>query len=90
MRHADRRTVEHSALTASQRSQRAKIAAAARWAKADGHQGTQAARDAFMARFEDEVDPDGVLSADERARRAESARRAYFQRMAFARSRKSA
>ncbi|WP_408895895.1 hypothetical protein ACJ5H2_13340 [Nocardioides sp. R1-1] len=90
MQHADRRTVEHSSLSASQRSQRAKIAAAARWAKADGHAGTQAARDAFLARFEAEVDPDGVLPPQERARRAESAKRAYFQRMAFARGRKSA
>ena len=36
-----------------------------------------------MARFEREVDPDGTLSPDERARRAESKRRAYFQRLAL-------
>lgn len=90
MQHADRRTVEHSSLTASQRSQRAKIAASARWAKGDRVAGTQAARDAFMARFEDEVDPERVLPVSERARRAESARRAHFQRMAFDRGRRSA
>lgn len=89
MQHTDRRTVQHSSLTASERSQRARLAAQSRWAKADRQAGTQAARDAFMARFEDEVDPDRVLSAQERGRRAESARKAHFQRMAFNR-RKSA
>lgn len=83
----DRRTAAHSDLTPSQRTQRARLAARSRWAKTDGSQGTQAARDAFMARFELEVDPDGVLAPDERAKRAESARRAYFQRLAFDRHR---
>ena len=43
-----------------------------------------------MARFEREVDPDQVLPPDERARRAEHARKAYFQRLALksARSRR--
>lgn len=36
-----------------------------------------------MQRFEREVDPDGILAPDERARRAESKRRAYFQRLAL-------
>lgn len=81
----DARRVEHSRLTPQQRSQRARIAAAARWAKADPSEGTAAARAAFLARFEAEVDPDGVLPVGERARRAESARRAYFQRMAYER-----
>jgi hypothetical protein len=36
-----------------------------------------------MAKFEREVDPDGVLPPDERARRAEHKRRAYFQRLAL-------
>lgn len=85
---ADRRTVAHSTLTAAERSRRARLAAHARWAKSDGPEGTQAARAAFLARFEREVDPGGVLPPDERARRAEHAKRAYFQGMAFARSRK--
>ena len=79
----DRRTREHSNLTASQRTQRARLAARARWAKDDGSKGTQAARDTFLARFDDEVDPHRELAPDERAKRAESARRAYFQRLAF-------
>lgn len=86
----DRRTAEHSSLTASQRAQRARIAAQARWLREDGSQGTHAAREAFMARFEREVDPDGTMHPDERERRAASARRLYFQRLAFAKSRKAA
>ena len=43
---------------------------------------TKAAREAFMARFEREVDPDGTLSPEERARRAEAARKAYFVQLA--------
>jgi hypothetical protein len=35
-----------------------------------------------MARFEDQVDPDRVLPADERARRASAARRAHFLSLA--------
>lgn len=84
----DRRTAEHSDLTASQRSQRARIAALSRWSQEDGGSGTQAARDAFMAKFEMAVDPDGQLDPRERERRAEAARRAHFQRMAFNRHRK--
>lgn len=83
----DRRTAEHSGLSESQRSQRARLAANSRWAKADRTEGTEAARAAFMARFEREVDPRGELDPVERAKRAESAKRAYFQGLAFARSR---
>jgi hypothetical protein len=36
----------------------------------------------FLARFEREVDPDGVLEPAERARRAENARRIYMIRLA--------
>jgi hypothetical protein len=41
-------------------------------------------RAAFLARFEQEVDPDGCLDPEERARRAEQARRAYFARLSLA------
>jgi hypothetical protein len=37
-----------------------------------------------LARFEAEVDPDGILSPEERRRRAEHARSAYFVRLALA------
>lgn len=88
VRMGDMRTTTHSQLTPSQRSQRARIAARARWAQQDGSTGTQAARDTFLARFERQVDPDGLLDPVERARRAESAKREHFQRMAYRRHRK--
>lgn len=81
----DRRTREHSALTPTQRSQRARIAALARHSRTDGRDATQPAREAFLARFERQVDPDGRLDPQERARRAEAAKREHFQRMAYAR-----
>lgn len=62
----------------------AQLAANTRWSKeGDRTAATQAARDALQRRFEDQVDPDRVLSDAERAKRAESARRAHFQRMAL-------
>lgn len=42
---------------------------------------TAPARKAFLDRFEREVDPDRTLDPLERARRAESAKRAYFLRL---------
>ena len=48
----------------------------------DPKETTKAAREAFMARFEQEVDPDGTLVPKERARRAEAARKAYFAQLA--------
>ena len=73
-------------LTPEQRTLRARIAAHARWSKEDPRAATKPARDAFLARFEAEVDPDGVLPEGERLRRAESARKAYFVRLALASS----
>jgi hypothetical protein len=62
----------------------ARIAANERWAmEPDRTAATAAARKAFADHFENEVDPDGVLSPSERARRAESARRAHMYRMAL-------
>ena len=48
----------------------------------DPKETTKAARTAFMARFEREVDPEGALPPEERARRAEAARKAYFAQLA--------
>jgi hypothetical protein len=45
---------------------------------------TAPARAAFLSRFEREVDPDGVLDPQERARRAEHAKKAYFIKLALA------
>jgi len=44
---------------------------------------TSAARRAFLDRFEREADPDGILPAHERARRAHHLRSAYFTRLAL-------
>lgn len=68
-----------SQLSPEQRSLRARIGAHALHAKvADPKAHTAPARAAFLDRFDRQVDPDGVLSPDERARRAEHARKAYF------------
>jgi len=48
-----------------------------------GRTNTGPARAAFNDRFEREVDPEGVLSPSERARRADFARKAYFTRLAY-------
>ena len=85
----DRRTRAHSSLTPAQRSSRARIAALARHSRTDGTEATQPAREAFLARFERQVDPDNRLDPAERARRAELAKRAHFQQMAFNRHRKA-
>ena len=42
---------------------------------------TRKAREAFLGRFELEVDPDGKLELDERRRRAAHAKKAYFLRL---------
>lgn len=64
---------------------RAQIAANARWAvTADRAAATAKARQAALDRFDKLVDPDGVLSPEDRAKRAASARRAHMQKMALA------
>ena len=62
-----------------------RIGAAVMHATHDSREVSRPGRAAFMARFEREVDPDGILSADERARRSEHAKRAYFARLAMRR-----
>ncbi len=74
-------------MTPEQRVLRAKIAAHVRWSRQDPVEGTSSARAAFLERFEREVDPDQVLPPDERARRAEHARKAHFSRLAMASAR---
>lgn len=69
---------------ASDRVLAARMAAHTSWAVTpDREARTRPARAAFLARFERLVDPDGALAPAERRRRAESARRAYFQRLAL-------
>jgi hypothetical protein len=58
---------------------RARIAAEISWSRtADRSARTRPARQAFFRRFERQVDPDGKLPPEERARRAEHALRAYM------------
>jgi hypothetical protein len=59
------------------------IAAEISWSRTtDRSARTRPAREAFLRRFEREVDPDGTLPPDERHRRAEHAKRAYMLRLA--------
>ncbi|MGI8681956.1 MAG: hypothetical protein ACR2JO_07485 [Mycobacteriales bacterium] len=72
-------------LTPEQRALRARIAAHTRWAHDDDPVGaTVPARTAFLRRFETQVDPDGVLPPEVRARRADHAKSAYFLKLALA------
>ena len=48
---------------------------------AQGKTNTGPARTAFLAKFELEVDPEGILAETERQKRAECARKAYFARL---------
>ena len=63
---------------------RARMAAYTSWANTpDRAARTAPARAAADARFEAEVDPDGVLAPDVRRAMAEAARRAYYARLAL-------
>src|SRR5919202_2974853 len=64
-------------------SLRGRIGAYRLHAKHDPKETTAKARETFLARFEREVDPEGVLPKAERLRRAEAARKAYFVKLAY-------
>ena len=49
----------------------------------DPRETTRPARAAFLARFEDEVDPNHALPETERQRRAIAARKAWMARLAY-------
>lgn len=71
-------------VSSSDRSKRARNAALKSWANTTNFTArTAPARAAFLDRFEREVDPEGTLSPEMRARRAEYARRAYFSSLAL-------
>ena len=75
-------------LTAAQRSLRARLAAYRSWERTTNAAArTAPARRAALARFDRQVDPEGVLSPEERARRATAAMRAYFTALALRSSR---
>lgn len=72
-----------SGLTPSERTLRARLAAHTLHSRVDGCAHTAPARASFMARFDEEVDPERKLPEGERLRRAESAKRAYFSGLAL-------
>lgn len=60
-----------------------RIAAEVSWARTrDRTARTRPAREAFLKRFDKEVDPDGALPPEERRQRAEHAKRAYMLQLA--------
>lgn len=70
--------------TPVERSLRGQIAAHESWARTpDRSARTANARRAMLDKFEREVDPDQSLTPVERAKRAENARKAHFQRLAL-------
>ncbi|MGV9676363.1 hypothetical protein ACWDSJ_13870 [Nocardia sp. NPDC003482] len=70
--------------TPSERALQARIAAHESWAKTpDRAERTAKARAAMASKFERLVDPDGLLSPEERAYRAEQLRKAHFTRLAL-------
>jgi len=80
-------------MDAKQRAMRGRIGAYTRLSKYGADEikdMTAAARKGFMARFDDEVDPERVLPEAERFRRAEAAKKAYFARLGLKRSQAAA
>ena len=65
------------------RALRGRIGAYRLHATHDSREITAPARKAFLSRFESEVDPEQVLTPEERNRRADMARKAYFTRLAY-------
>lgn len=62
----------------------AKIAANKSWAMTEDRSArTLPGRLAMMARFEKQVDPEGKLPPELRAKMAENAKKAYFQQLAL-------
>ncbi len=70
-------------MTTPKSSLAARIGAHSLHAKYDPRETTRAAREAFLDQFEREADPDGVLTPDERRRRAAHLKKVYFLRLAL-------
>ncbi|MGI8790290.1 MAG: hypothetical protein ACR2I4_05340 [Actinomycetota bacterium] len=75
------------ALSPEERVLHSRLAAHKLHSKYDSRELTAPARRAFLARFEREVDPEGVLEPAERRRRADHAKKAFFTKLALASSR---
>jgi len=71
-------------LTPSERRMRGAIGAHKSWGHTEDRTArTEPARKAFDDRFDQQADPDRVLTAEERAKKAASLRKEYFTRLAF-------
>lgn len=74
-------------MTPAQRVLRARTAVHTSWAHTPGPAARRArtanGTAAFLARFEREADPDGVMSPEDRARAAESLKQAYMARLSL-------
>lgn len=75
-------------MTPAERRLRAQIAANARWANEDPVPNAARGQAGLLAKFERTVDPTGTLPPAERARRAESARKAHMLRLSLASAKK--
>lgn len=71
-------------LTPELRKLRAEAAAHVSWANTDDRTARTAnARKAMLDKFEQQVDPNNELLPEERAKRAQHARKAHFKQLAF-------
>jgi hypothetical protein len=71
-------------MTPAQRSLRGRLGAYTVHSRYDSREIIRPAREAFWSKFERDVDPEGALPLEERLRRADMARKAYFTRLAMA------
>jgi hypothetical protein len=74
--------------TPEQRRRHAKLAALSRWSRDDAPRaGTEKAREAFIERFERQVDPNHVLPEGQRRRAAKNALAEHMLRLSLAAAR---
>lgn len=76
-----------TSLTPEQRSQRARLAALTRWSREDPTAAVHKMQNGIQAKYERQVDPEGVLPDAERMRRADAARKADLAARSFRSSR---
>lgn len=69
----------YESMTPAERALRASTASLTHWSQVEDRcAATAPLRDGFRRKLEQQVDPDGVLPPDERAKRVEMARRAHL------------
>jgi hypothetical protein len=77
----------HRPMTPGERTLRARAAAYEMHAKHGSQKAALRGQAALLAKFERQIDPDGLLTPEERRRRAMHARRAHMARLALASAR---